>query len=55
MKWKLQRINWYSKGNCWKWFRIWKAVYYRGNQVQITWGRIALVFERRIWLHTSLN
>lgn len=49
MKWRLERIDWHSHGNCWSWPRARKYVYYRGNQVQITWGRIALVFERREW------
>lgn len=47
MNWKLSRIDWHSMGNCWTWRKIKKNKYYNGNQVQISWGRIALVFERK--------
>lgn len=53
MKWKLERIDWHSEGLCWKWTRVTKHVYYSGNQVQIQWGRIAFVFERRVWIHVN--
>ena len=49
MKWKLERIDWHAKGNCWSWLRIRKMVYYSGNQVQLVWGRIAFVLERKEW------
>ena len=49
--WKLERIDWHKHGLCWRWSRITKKVYYSGNQVQISWGRIAFVFERREWIH----
>lgn len=49
--WKLERIDWHKHGLCWRWSRITKRVYYSGNQVQISWGRIAFVFERRAWIH----
>ena len=51
MKWKLERIDWHKQGLCWTWTRITKRVYYSGNQVQVSWGRIAFVFERRAWIH----
>jgi hypothetical protein len=51
MKWKLERIDWHKHGLCWRWSRITKNVYYSGNQVQISWWRIAFVFERREWIH----
>jgi len=47
MKWKLTRIDWHRPNTCWTWHRIQRFVYYSGNQVQITWGRLALVFECR--------
>lgn len=47
MNWKLSRIDWHSMGNCWTWLKIKKNEYYSGNQVQISWGRIALVFDRK--------
>lgn len=53
MKWKLERIYWHSKGLCWSWLQIRKAVYYSGNQVVWGWGRIALVFERRKWVRSA--
>lgn len=53
MKWKIERIVWHSNGNCWNWLRVQKNVYYGGNQVQITWGRLALVLERREWFYGS--
>ena len=51
MKWKMERIDWHKHGLCWRWSRITKRVFYSGNQVQISWGRIAFVFERREWIH----
>lgn len=53
MKWKLERIDWHSKGLCWSWLKIRKRVYYSGNQVQWSWGRLAFVFERRNWIHPA--
>lgn len=53
MKWKLERIDWHSKGLCWSWLKIRKSVYYSGNQVQWSWGRLAFVFERRNWIHSA--
>lgn len=50
MKFKLSRIDWHKTGNCWSWLRIRKFTYFSGNQVQWTWGRIAVVFERRQWI-----
>lgn len=50
MKWKIERIDWHSNGNCWSWLRVRKDVFYSGSQVQITWGRIALVLERKNWI-----
>ncbi len=52
-KWKLERIDWHKHGLCWRWSRITKHVYYSGNQVQMIWGRIAFVFERRDWFAAS--
>jgi len=51
MKWKLERIDWHKQGNCWEWWKVSKFTYYSGNQIQITWWRIAFVFERRNWIH----
>jgi hypothetical protein len=53
MKWKLARIDWHSMNQCWTWRRVQRFVYYSGNQVQITWGRLAFVFERRTWLESA--
>ena len=55
MKWKLECIDWHSQGNCWQWWKIKKHVFYSGNQVQINWGRISFVFERRKWVHLEPN
>jgi hypothetical protein len=46
-KWHLDLIYWHKKGNCWRWTKITKHVYYCGDQVQIQWGRISLVFNKR--------
>lgn len=51
MKFKLERVYCHSKGNCWNWFRIRKSIYYSGNQIQITWGRVAFVFEKKEWVY----
>jgi hypothetical protein len=48
--WRLERINWHSRGLCWRWSSIKKFVYYSGNQVQFVWGRVAFVFERKVWM-----
>jgi len=53
MKWKLQRIDWHSKGLCWTWLKIKKHVFYSGNQIQWSWGRISFVFERKVWNEPS--
>jgi hypothetical protein len=53
MKWKLERIDYHRLGNCWSWLEITKSVYYSGNQIQWTWGRIVIVFERREWTDTT--
>jgi len=52
MEWKLERIDWHRKGLCWSWVKLRKDTYYFGNQVQWTWGRLTLVFERRIWIYS---
>jgi hypothetical protein len=51
MNWKLARIDWHPKGQCWTWWKIRKNSYFQGNQVQWTWGRISFVFERRDWTY----
>lgn len=53
MKWKLDRINWHSKGNCWRWWRVRRSVYYSGNMATFTWGRITVWFQRREWIHSE--
>jgi hypothetical protein len=50
MTWKLDYIHWHKFGDCWTWSKITKGVFYAGNQVVWRWGRIAFVFERRVWL-----
>lgn len=50
LNWKLERIGWHSRGNCWSWLSVRKFSYYNGNQVQWGWGRISFVFERKNWI-----
>jgi hypothetical protein len=51
LKWKISHVDWYRKGNCWRWTRITRNVYYSGNQIWFSWGRIGLVLERKVWIH----
>jgi len=49
MNWKLQRIDWHKHGQSWSWMQIKRFSYFDGNQAHWTWGRIAVVFERKEW------
>lgn len=50
MKWKFDRISWHSSGDCWTWRKVIKMTFYAGNEIQLLWGRIAVVFVRREWV-----
>lgn len=48
MKWKLDRVDVYSKRNATPWWKIQRFDYFSGNQAQIIWYRFAFVFERKV-------
>ena len=53
MKWSFERAAWHRHGQCWSRAKITKHVFYYGNQVLWSWGRIALIFERREWIYPN--
>lgn len=50
MKWKFDRVDFYSRKAAMAWWKAQKFVFFSGNQVVFSWWRFSVVFVRRQWV-----